>query len=370
MDKFQVLKNPIDTRDFVQTRLPTAINPTQPIIAVDFTQIPIDNQQIEPDCCAEDAVYLMQYYWAKKTGKVINFSPRFLYSQAKLVDGNPTVQGTFPRAVMGVVTKIGCCTTDLLPNDTTLPYGAYTNVQATPAMLAEAKKWIIPAYETCINLDEQSIRKFLYDHDVIGITLGVGDFSKSLVLPPTTADFPLHRLTLYGNVSPVNLFANSWSKIWGNNGYGSFLFPQFSSYIYDIMAFVDKKTVTITRVKDTGQETQGNLVCGSFSCFTLERPWKNNQTGISCIPPGTYEVKWTFSPRFLRYTYEVQNVLNRTGIRWHKGNFFFDVEGCILLGDGYQDLNADGQLDIIDSTITIKKFEDFMNKADFTLIIK
>lgn len=130
------------------------------------------------------------------------------------------------------------------------------------------------------------------------------------------------------------------------------------------------KTVTITRGIDTGKQMQGKLTTDGFSCDTLERPWKNNQPNISCIPKGTYNVKWTFSPRFMRYTYEVQKVPNRVGVRFHKGNYFFDVEGCILLGKGYTDLNKDGQQDIINSTVTIKAFETFMGRKEFLLVIK
>jgi hypothetical protein len=128
--------------------------------------------------------------------------------------------------------------------------------------------------------------------------------------------------------------------------------------------------VTLQRNSDDGVQTLGTLTYGSFSCKTLERPWVKNMSNISCIPTGTYTVKWTFSLRLLKYTYEVQAVPNRSGIRFHPGNFFFDVEGCILLGDSYGNLNKDKEVDILNSRLTIKKFEDLLNRKDFTLIIK
>jgi len=129
-------------------------------------------------------------------------------------------------------------------------------------------------------------------------------------------------------------------------------------------------TVTITRNGDDGVQTLGTLEYNWFVCNTLERPWKNNAHNISCIPKGEYTVKWTFSPKFMRYTYEVQNVPKRSGIRFHLGNYFTDISGCFLLGNGYKDLNKDGRLDIINSTVTIKTFEQLLNKQDFKLIIK
>lgn len=131
-----------------------------------------------------------------------------------------------------------------------------------------------------------------------------------------------------------------------------------------------KPTVVITRTKDTGKQTLGELVFEDFECFTLERAWKDNQSNISCIPKGQYGLKWTFSPKFMRYMYEVVKVPKRSGIRLHSVNYFFDLLGCIALGSGYKDLNKDGELDIINSRVTVKKFEELLNKKDAILIIK
>lgn len=129
------------------------------------------------------------------------------------------------------------------------------------------------------------------------------------------------------------------------------------------------ETITIRRGIDDGVQTLGKLSKNGFSCDTLERPWKDNKPMVSCIPKGLYDARWTFSPKLLRYTYEVLKVPSRSGIRLHKGNYFFDIEGCILLGQGYTDLNKDGKKDIINSTVTMKAFETLMNKKDFKLLI-
>lgn len=127
--------------------------------------------------------------------------------------------------------------------------------------------------------------------------------------------------------------------------------------------------VILGRTSDDGVQTLGEMVCTGFKCKTLERPWKNNSQNISCIPKGEYTCKYTFSPRLMRYTYEVLNVSGRSGIRLHKGNYFFDIEGCILLGDGFKDLNKDKKMDVTNSTVTLQKFEQFMNYKDFKLRI-
>lgn len=153
-----------------------------------------------------------------------------------------------------------------------------------------------------------------------------------------------------------------------NIEYYLYLIKQLTSYWNAYKAI---SHVILTRHTDDGIQTLGDLQVGnSFSRATLERPWLNNQKNISCIPKGIYDVLWTFSPRLLRYTYEVTHVTSRSGIRIHKGNFFFDVDGCILLGTGYQDINHDGHLDVINSTVTIKSFEDLMQRKPFKLEIR
>lgn len=129
-------------------------------------------------------------------------------------------------------------------------------------------------------------------------------------------------------------------------------------------------TLTLTRNQDDGVQTLGELDFMGMKWNTLELSWKNNQRNISCIPKGTYDVKWTFSPKFMKYTYEIQGVPNRSGIRIHTGNYFTQIQGCILVGNGYKDVNGDGRLDVINSKNSIGEIESLLNKKPFKLIIK
>ena len=134
-----------------------------------------------------------------------------------------------------------------------------------------------------------------------------------------------------------------------------------------------KYTVTLTRDPSNTKETLGKLSVIKddihFQCDTLELPDLYNQQNISCIPKGSYLVKWTFSPSFLKYTYEVQNVPKRTGIRLHSANYFYQLKGCIALGSSLKDLDGDGQLDMVNSMIARDAFEIIMDREDFTLVI-
>lgn len=128
--------------------------------------------------------------------------------------------------------------------------------------------------------------------------------------------------------------------------------------------------VVITRSSDDGVQTLGDLSIDTFSCKTLERPWKNNAVNVSCIPKGTYHVKWTFSLSHLGWTYQLQNVPGRAGIRIHVANYYFDLEGCIGLGDSFETINSDKEIDLKNSRLTINAFVAKMGKKDFMLTIK
>lgn len=128
--------------------------------------------------------------------------------------------------------------------------------------------------------------------------------------------------------------------------------------------------LTLTRNQDDGVQTLGELEFSGMKWNTLELSWKNNQRNISCIPKGTYNVTYTFSPKFMKFTYEIQKVPNRSGIRIHVGNYFNQIQGCILIGNGYRDINKDGRLDVINSTISIQAIEALLNKQPFKLVIK
>lgn len=141
------------------------------------------------------------------------------------------------------------------------------------------------------------------------------------------------------------------------------------------------KNVQITRYSGTlttDKQSLGTLIYAQpelFVCKTLELPWKLNQNNISCIPTGIYTCIWTRSNRLSTlagydvFTYELSGVQGRLGIRIHSANYFYQLLGCIALGDTLKDINLDGQLDVIHSGATVDKFNTLMNKENFELRI-
>lgn len=104
---------------------------------------------------------------------------------------------------------------------------------------------------------------------------------------------------------------------------------------------------------------------------TLELPWLNNIRRESCIPAGTYDCERINHPKF-GHCWLVKDVPQRDGILLHSGNFAsgikVDIEGCIMPGLRFVDLNHDGTIDIADS----KKAMDLLRAVlpdKFRLII-
>lgn len=130
------------------------------------------------------------------------------------------------------------------------------------------------------------------------------------------------------------------------------------------------KSATLTRNSDDGTETTGTLITPGFSCYTLERSWKDNQPMISSIPPGSYQCMWSYMTDLKESHYVLLDVAGRSGVFIHEGNFYTNSEGCILLGDVIRDINADREPDVLDSRTTLAKFEALMGQLPFQLTIK
>lgn len=95
------------------------------------------------------------------------------------------------------------------------------------------------------------------------------------------------------------------------------------------------QNVTLRRLRSDDGGTFGELIMGGERlCVTCERPWINNENGISCIPPGVYPVTRFLSPHngdcFL-----LHDVPGRDMIEIHSANFMLELKGCISPGRDY-----------------------------------
>jgi hypothetical protein len=129
--------------------------------------------------------------------------------------------------------------------------------------------------------------------------------------------------------------------------------------------------------KRHGGQTLGNAIVYVEGVMmkqfkTLELPWKDNQRGVSCIPPGRYVMRVRTSERHGRHL-ELIDVPGRSLILIHTGNYAesinpttgqSDIKGCILPGVAYADLNGDGIWDITASRRTMNSLMDIINDRD------
>jgi len=131
-----------------------------------------------------------------------------------------------------------------------------------------------------------------------------------------------------------------------------------------------KHTLTLSRTYRP-YITLGTLSLPSGKTLkTLERPWLNNQTNISCIPEGTYECTWLESSGSGKYVqvWHLQDVEGRTEILFHAGNLVRDTLGCILVGLKHGHLG--GEDAVLSSLKALKAMRSELEAKAFTLIIK
>lgn len=117
--------------------------------------------------------------------------------------------------------------------------------------------------------------------------------------------------------------------------------------------------VEVQRIEENDFQTIGilKIMEGPLELLrvkTLELADKQNQRNISRIPSGTYKAVRHYSPKFGECIW-IKNVPQRTGILIHPGNFYTQIQGCILVGDAHRDINGDNLTDVTASRSTMKK---------------
>lgn len=126
--------------------------------------------------------------------------------------------------------------------------------------------------------------------------------------------------------------------------------------------------ITLKRISQTDTETAGALIENGFPIFvTLEPPWKENQSDLSCIPKGNYRCKRIISAKFGE-TFEITGVPGRSSILFHGGNSHKDTHGCILIGKWFEKVG--GQNGVLNSRIAFKEFLDHLRGInEFELLV-
>jgi len=86
------------------------------------------------------------------------------------------------------------------------------------------------------------------------------------------------------------------------------------------------------------------------------------------IQQGTYDMRWSLSPKFKTKTLEIMGVPNRYGIRLHPANRGHDVEGCV--GVGIYNENKGIPVQIWNSRQTTEIVESLLWRGENKITIK
>ncbi|MES2216669.1 MAG: peptidoglycan-binding domain-containing protein [Patescibacteria group bacterium] len=235
------IESPKDYRDeFVANAV--AVTPAPESIAsfyYNMNQFPHLMQAKEPACVNHWLADAMKLHWFKKTGKVINFSPRFGDVLCKKYDGQPIDGGTYPRLALKLAAQFGMATEATVSNDTSLPLGQYRDQSIlTPEAYAEAAQYKIPGYIQ-VPLNEKSMKDYIYSFGFVGTNRNIGSewwtpswndkdidplkTPKNVVSGHMTGDFGWS-----GNLMRLR---NEWSNAWANGGNADYDIVQWLPYI-------------------------------------------------------------------------------------------------------------------------------------------
>lgn len=127
----------------------------------------------------------------------------------------------------------------------------------------------------------------------------------------------------------------------------------------------------LKRIEENDRQTIGHLfvrngqgnVIAVFS--TIELPFRDNSRNISAIPVGKYQVVKRWSVKYGHH-FHILDVLGRSMILIHKGNYYTHTQGCVLLGYYHSDINNDGNLDVVNSAIAMNALNALItNKSTY-----
>lgn len=150
------------------------------------------------------------------------------------------------------------------------------------------------------------------------------------------------------------------------------------------------RRATLTRISTGPDGTFGEWLSDSgFTCKTVEKPWAENQTDISCIQPApeqpamTYVAQWLWSPKHKCNVYHLQDP-TRVAVEIHSANLQLQLQGCIAPGASFGMFQANAISDgmppqpaqgVVSSVETLAKLEkdlqdDEGNQVPFILTIQ
>ena len=231
----------------------------QSTLQTNFQQFGILDQNQEPACVSHSIVELLKLWYFLKTGKIIDFSPRFLDILSGLLKYNgygdlALDAGRDPLTVLKILQKYGCATEATLSNNTNLSLNQYRDSSViTQAVLDEAAQYKGINFAQVNPLTQENLRKFIQQYGAVSILFRIGQelwtdkngnvtYSQSAIDPlrPPKKIVGGHQMTGSGwNASDLNHVVNEWGIGWAQQGEADYLWNEWSPYIMEAWALVD-----------------------------------------------------------------------------------------------------------------------------------
>jgi len=205
-------KDPPDPRDWLYSKVRAAV-PLPKKFCWDLTSLPVRDQGNWGTCAGQAGSQTKELYTAHTRGKELRYSPRFLYTLAKEIDGlSPGTEGTTLRALAKVMTDYGVC------EETHMPYNIANKDLYRPPKeaLENAKLHHIKGYARCQT--QQELKQALIEQGpvVFGLQLThtfIED-AKNGVVPEKYGGLLIggHAMTLigYDDSKGWYIVLNSW----------------------------------------------------------------------------------------------------------------------------------------------------------------
>lgn len=235
-------KDPKDLRDIAMG----LVLPPIPIPkSFDYTPYmsPVRDQGNEGTCVAfASVVGVKEYEDSKEYKKLIELSPRFVYSLCKKFDGAPDEEGTYPRVAMKVLLNYGVCP------ESFWPYNPHQKNQPKKEADSSAKKYRIKAYARLKTIMEMKRSLVVNGPFLAGVKVFESWFDKKVqktgLIPMPKRNEELmggHAICIVGfdDTNGLFKFKNSWSVKWADKGYGYLYYDYIKQYCSDAWSATD-----------------------------------------------------------------------------------------------------------------------------------
>ena len=239
MSKLGCIKDKFDDRDYLmRAYLPVIKLPKK----IDYTPklSPVRDQGDEGTCVSfACAAGMKEYQELLDYEKLVELSPRFVYSECKKIDGMPREEGTTIRAAMQVLEGKGVC------QEKFWPYQPHQKDKPKKGAEVNAKKFCVKTYARILNLNELRLSLASKGPCVIGVEVFEGMMkTKTGIVPmPKKNEAALGGHAIcpvgYDDKKKVIKFKNSWSDKWGQKGYGFLPYDYIERYMMDAWSSID-----------------------------------------------------------------------------------------------------------------------------------